>query len=287
MSSRQVYESLAPLLKKRLMPDHTKRYMFKSEQTRLQFVDGLKQEALVVYRATPRVKNMFVSALRDSGSNVAYTGESIADVKALTAANVSFSMGIVGCSAAREYADVVMTDDKVDSVLCAVKWGRNIIENVRKFIQYKMTITWSTALFIITSTLLLGHSPFTVLELLWINLMADVLAALAFATEAPNPKNERKSKISPKDNILTDTMVRTVMFQALYQYLMMLLLLFFAPGAGDYRYNLFQTELKDDEGNPTQRALHDSFMFHCFIIMNIFNMVNCRVLDTKEPELGE
>jgi len=72
------------------------------------------------------------------------------------------------------------------------------------------------------------------------------------------------------------------MFQSIYQLLVMMFLMYGGPKAGGHEYNLFTTEMhqkKDGESYDTYRCLHQTFMFYCFIIMNIFNMVNCRLVD--------
>ena len=170
-----------------------------------------------------------------------------------------------------------MMDDNFFTVITAIKWGRNIQDNVRKFVQFQMTVNISCVFFVITTCLILGHSPFNVVQLLWINLIMDVLAAIAFSTENP-PAQIRRDRVSSKDRIITKPMMRSILFQSLYQILVMLLLLYVGPQAGGYEYNLYTTELRQD-GNPTYRLMHQTFMFQCFVMMNIFNMINCRVLD--------
>jgi len=106
----------------------------------------------------------------------------------------------------------------------------------------------------------------------------DVLAAIAFATENPHPTEIRKERVRVKDRIITPPMMRSIITQSIYQLVVMLCLLYAGPGAADISYSLYTTELAVD-GVPTFRMQHQTFMFQCFVMMNIFNMVNCRVLD--------
>ena len=106
-----------------------------------------------------------------------------------------------------------------------------------------MTINIVTMLFVIITTLILGHSPFNIVQLLWINLVMDVLAAIAFSTEAP-PTELKADRVSKKDRIVTKPMMRTILFQATYQLIIMFLLLLIAPKVGDYEYNMFNTEMQ-------------------------------------------
>ena len=133
-------------------------------------------------------------------------------------------------------------------------------------------------IFVLSTTVILGHPPFNIVQLLWINLIMDVLAAIAFATENPHPTDIRKDRIRVKDKIITAPMMRSILSQSIYQLVVMIILLYAGPGAADISYNLYTTELSLD-GTPTYRMQHQTFMFQCFVMMNIFNMVNCRVLD--------
>ena len=77
---------------------------------------------------------MFTCALRQSGSTIGVTGEGLSDSRALSEANVGFAMGQDGCSAAKDHADIILMDDNFFTVIAAIRWGRNIQDNVRKFI---------------------------------------------------------------------------------------------------------------------------------------------------------
>lgn len=141
-----------------------------------------------------------------------------------------------------------------------------------------MTTNVSCLFFVLTSTLILGHSPFNVIQLLWINLIMDVLAAIAFSTENPHPTQIRKERIKEGQKVITQLMMRNILSQVLYQVIVMIILLFAAPAAGKYEYNFYNTDMMNPNGTPSWRILHQTFMFHCFVMMNLFNMVNCRVL---------
>ena len=146
---------------------------------------------------------MFTCALRQSGAIVAVTGEGLSDARAISEANVGFAMGQDGCAAAKDHADIILTDDNFLSVVNAIRWGRNIQDNVRKFVTFQMTVNMSCLIFVILTAVFVGHSPFNVVQLLWINLIMDVLAAIAFSTEAPHPVNIRKERIKSNQKIIT------------------------------------------------------------------------------------
>ena len=256
-------------------------YKFKNAECKKRF-KALKKSVRLVYRATPNLKRMLVCAFRESGSTIGVTGEGLSDARALSEASVGFTMGQDGCSAAKDHSDVILMDDNFETVITAIRYGRNIQDNVRKFIQFQMTVNVSCIVFVLFTSLILGHSPFSVMQLLWINLIMDVLAAIAFATENPHPTEIRKERINAADNIITKPMMRSILSQAIYQLVIMFLLLFAGPAMFKIQYDLYTTELRTkvgDEEYPTARLLHQTFLFQVFVMMNMFNMINCRILD--------
>jgi magnesium-transporting ATPase (P-type) len=248
------------------------------------FKDNILRVYVVIYRADPEVKHMFTAAIRDTSTVVGVTGEGLNDARALSEASVGFAMGEDGCAAAKEHADIILTDDNFTSVLNAIRWGRNIQDNTRKFVQFQMTINISCLVFVILSVITLGFSPFSVFQLLWINLIMDVLAAIAYATEHPHPTELRKERIKPKDKIFTQLMWRAISSQALYQLLVMVILLYFGPAMFNIQYEFYpEKELRTASGAPTYRLQHQTLLFQTFIMMNLFNMINCRVLGVLPP----
>ena len=167
---------------------------------------------------------------------VGVTGEGLSDARALSEADVGFTMGEDGCSAAKDHADVILMDDNFFTVITAIKWGRNIQDNVRKFVQFQMTVNFSCLTFVLITALFLGHAPFSIVQLLWINLIMDVLAAIAFATEHP-AEDIRAERIKATDRIITKPMMRAILSQGIYQIIVMFIMLF----AGPFMYNVGET----------------------------------------------
>lgn len=241
----------------------------------------------VLARATPNDRLMLVTGLKAIGKSVAVSGSGINDVEALQAADVGLAMGS-GCSAAKEAADLVLTDNDFEATLRAVMWGRNIYHNVSRFLQFQVTVNISALATVFIGGIIFGESPLSAVQLLWINLIMDVLAAIAFATENPHPTQIRKERINASENIITKPMMRSVLTQAFYQIFVMLLLLYAGPAMFKIQYNLYTTELRTqigDEEYPTNRLLHQTLMFQVFVMMNMFNMLNCRILDQMPVEL--
>jgi len=127
------------------------------------FKNSIKKRTQVVYRATPEDKHMFVAAMKRSGSSCALTGEGINDALALSEASVGFAMGQDGCAVAKDHADIIILDDKFSSLVNAVRWGRNIFDNCRKFVQFQMTVNVSCLFIVIVAGTFLGTSPFSII----------------------------------------------------------------------------------------------------------------------------
>jgi Ca2+ transporting ATPase len=96
----------------------------------------IAQRLKVLARSTPEDKFALIVGLQDMNEIVAVTGEGINDCSALKRANVGFCMGISGCEAAKDAADIIILDDNFKSVFKAAQYGRSIFDNVRKFIQF-------------------------------------------------------------------------------------------------------------------------------------------------------
>ena len=290
MSSDELQSKIEPLVEMIEDEDEGRgmTYQFKNAECKRRF-KGVKKQVRLVYRATPTLKHMLAAAFRMSGSTVGFTGEGLSDARALSEASVGFTMGQDGCSAAKDHADVILMDDNFLTVITSIRWGRNIQDNVRKFIQFQMTVNVSCMIFVLSSALILGHSPFSVMQLLWINLIMDVLAAIAFSTENPHPTDIREERINAKDNIITKPMMRSILSQSFYQLFIMILMLYVGPIMFKIEYPLYTTELREkvgDEEVPTNRLLHQTLMFQIFVMMNMFNMINCRILD-QMPVMSE
>jgi len=113
----------------------------------------------------------------------------------------------------------------------------------------------------------------------------DVMAAIALSTEAPHPTNLRTERIKKSDKILTPYMWRAVTSQFLYQALVMLILLFAGPSMFGISYNLIKTPYYNEDGVATYALQHHTLLFQTFMMMNLFNMFNCRKLAFEsDPE---
>src|SRR5262249_12875504 len=133
----------------------------------------------VLARARPLDKFRMGKLLQELGEVVAVTGDGTNDAPALKKADVGLAMGIAATEAAKEASKSVLLDDAFSTIVKAVHWGRSLYENIQRFIQFQLTINVSALTIAFLGPLLFGvKAPFTVLQLLWINVIMDTFASI-------------------------------------------------------------------------------------------------------------
>ncbi|KAL1964515.1 hypothetical protein VTN77DRAFT_6941 [Rasamsonia byssochlamydoides] len=237
-----------------------------SEYQRDEIIPHLK----VLARSSPEDKRALVIRLKEMGETVAVTGDGTNDAPALGAADVSFSMGISGTEVAREASSIILMDDNFTSIVKAIMWGRAVNDAVKKFLQFQITITiTSVALAFISAVAnAADQSVLTAVQLMWVNLFQDTLAALALATDPP-PRRILDRKPDPKSMpLITVSMWKMIIGQSVYQLAVTLVLYF--GGAAIFHYD------SDYEKKQLQTAV-----FNTYVWMQIFNMYNNRQLENS------
>jgi len=183
----------------------------------------------VIARARAIDKYALVLGLRELDNVVAVTGDGTNDASALSKADVGFAMGKSGTDVARDAADIIILDDNFNSIVHAIKWGRNIFDNIRKFIQFQLSVNFSAVLLVFVAACIGSESPITAIQMLWINLIMDSLGSLALSTEDPSDELLYRKPHSKREYIISPRMWKHIIAQSLVQFSLVLFLYLKAP----------------------------------------------------------
>ena len=167
---------------------------------------GLRRVALdidVFARASPEHKLRLVQALQEAGQVVAMTGDGVNDAPALKRADVGVAMGMKGTEAAKEASDIVLADDNFATIAAAVRQGRAVYDNIRKFILFMLPTNGGEALIVISAILFQLTLPLTPAQVLWINMVTSSTLGLALAFEPAEGDVMRRRPRPPGQAMLT------------------------------------------------------------------------------------
>ncbi len=138
----------------------------------------------VIARALPQDKSRLVNIVEDMGLVVGMTGDGVNDAPALKKANVGFAMGS-GTEVAKEAADIVILDNNILSISKAILYGRTIFKSIRRFIIYQLTVNMCALVLSIVGSFIGVSTPITIVQMLWLNMIMDTFAGVAFSFEPP------------------------------------------------------------------------------------------------------
>lgn len=169
----------------------------------------------VVSRALPEDKKRLVLLSKELGLVTGMTGDGVNDCIALKKADVSFAMGS-GTEVAKEASDIVILDDNIVSISKAILYGRTIFKNIRKFIIFQLSVNVSAILLALIGPFIGVPSPITVVQMLWINMVMDTLAGLAFSYEVPRIEYMKEPPKKKEENILNKYMINEILSSGLY-----------------------------------------------------------------------
>ncbi len=216
----------------------------------------------VLSRSLPQDKNRLVKLAQELDLIVGMTGDGINDAPALKRANVGFSMGS-GTEIAKETSDIVIIDNNILSISVAILYGRTIFKSIRKFIIFQLSVNICAVLLSIVGPFIGILSPITIIQMLWINMVMDTLAGLAFSYEPALDEYMEEPPKKRNEKIINKYMTNQILFNGLYAALLCIWFLKSKFISSIYRVD------------PSNKYLLTAF-FGLFIFIAIFNAFNAR-----------
>ena len=234
----------------------------------------------VLARSTPMDKLRLVKAMHHDGEVVAMTGDGTNDAPALKFADVGLSMGVAGTEVAKEASDIVLMDDNFKSIVTGIWWGRTLYQNIQRFLQFQLSVN-----VVALSCALIGPMvgiplPFTVTQLLWINIIMDTFAAIALSTDPPRRNCMQRKPIPREASIITPTMLVTILINSFYQVVILFLVLYGGWFVEDSKDFTFYADPRDPANRHNIHGL--TVFFTVFVMFQFWHKFNCRSLEYGE-----
>ena len=183
----------------------------------------ITKNLLVLARSQPLHKYALVLGLKSLGNVVAVTGDGTNDAPALSKSDVGFAM-IEGTDIAKEASDIVILDNNFSSIVIAIIYGRSIYENIRKFLQFQLTVNFCACILVFICSCIGNETPLNSIQMLWVNLIMDSLGSLALATEPPYDSLLSKKPTRKNESIINGKMWKNISLQAFFEICLLLFL---------------------------------------------------------------
>lgn len=245
--------------------------------------DALPEKALklcVLARSTPADKLRLVKALRLNGEVVAMTGDGVNDAPALKFADVGLSMGKSGTEVAKEASDIVLVDDNFKNIVTGVLWGRTLFQNIQRFLQFQLSVNVVALLCAVLGPCLGVPLPLTVTQLLWINIIMDTFAAVAYSTQPPRESALEQPPIPRDSSIISAEMLINILLVGVFQTVMLFVALFggwFAAKSYDSTISIL-----DKQGYLNANLESLTIFFTMLVMFQFWHKFNCRSLSGHE-----
>jgi Ca2+-transporting ATPase len=215
------------------------------------------EETAVFARVAPEHKVKIVQALKARGHIVAMTGDGVNDAPALKNADIGVAMGITGTEVTKEAAVMVLTDDNFATIVNAVKEGRTIYDNIVKFVRFQLATNIGAILTVLGAQLLGLPTPFTAIQILWINIIMDGPPAMTLGVEPARPGIMGEAPRSPQAKILTFSRFRILLGYGIIMALGTVGIFWFGLSSGGMTHAL-------------------TLAFTTFVLFQLFNVFNAR-----------
>ncbi|KAI6178617.1 Calcium-transporting ATPase [Aphelenchoides besseyi] len=223
----------------------------------------------VFYRTTPRHKLRIVKALQNVGEVVAMTGDGVNDAVALKKSDIGVAMGASGTDVCKEAADMVLIDDRFQTIEAAIEEGKGIYNNITNFIKFQLSSSVAALSLIAFSTLFHFENPMNAMQILWINIIMDGPPAQSLGVEPVDDDIIKQKQRNVKDPIINRNLVINVLSSAAIMVVGTLL--------------VFYKEMSADN-KITPRDI--TMTFTCFVLFDMWNALSCRSSRKMIWEIG-
>lgn len=244
---------------------HDKDIVLTSKDLELMSDDDIKKiykDIKIIARALPTDKSRLVKIGQSLGEVVGMTGDGVNDAPALKASDVGFAMGS-GSEVSREASDIVILDNDLMSIGKAILYGRTIFKSIRKFVIFQLTMNLCALTLSILGPFLNINTPITVMQMLWINMIMDTFAGLAFSFEPPILEYMKKKPLKKDAQIINKYMYSSILVTGVYTALLLVLFLKLP-----FIKDLFRSDAEN-------RYLMTAF-FGLFVFSGVLNSFNAR-----------
>jgi len=241
------------------------------EEIDIQTLERKIDKIKVFARVSPEHKNKIVQALKNKGHIVTMTGDGINDAAALKAADIGVSMGITGTQVTKEASSIILADDNFASIVSAVKEGRQIMDNVKKYLVFLLPSNIGEVIFFTFSIMMGWPLPLLAKHILYINLVTDGLPAIALGMEPAEPDIMSRKPRDPKENIFSNTLPWFIGVTILI---------------GSLSVLLFWYVLEINAWSEFAVSKARTMLFGFIVFQEIFFAISCRSLRHSIPALG-
>ena len=182
----------------------------------------------VMARSKPIHKYALVLGLKELGFVVAVTGDGTNDAPALSKSDVGFSM-FDGTDIAKDSSDIILMDNNFASIVTAIKYGRNIFDNLKRFLQFQMSINLTACFITVICSCIGSQTPIKTIQMLWIDLLMDSLACFTLATERPHDAILKRKPTNKNESLINITMIKHILFQSLSLLAILMIIYLYGP----------------------------------------------------------
>ena len=194
----------------------------------MEYFKRVTKHLRVMARSQPLHKYALVLGLKALKNVVAVTGDGTNDAPALSKSDVGFAM-FAGTDIAKEASDIVIIDNNFSSIVTAIIYGRNIYDNIRKFLQFQLSVNFCACILVFVCACIGNETPLTPIQMLWVNLIMDSLGSLALATEPPYEELLQREPTRRNESMINGRMWKHIIIQSLVQIIILVIFYLIAP----------------------------------------------------------